>query len=48
MGSAYTSPVYSEFRSILPTGGGNLGNVSNTFAKVELSIFFRIEALDFD
>jgi hypothetical protein len=48
MGSAYTSPVYSEFGSILTTGGGNLGNVCDTLSEVELGIFFRVKALDFD
>mmetsp|Transcript_1426 Transcript_1426/g.2164 ORF Transcript_1426/g.2164 Transcript_1426/m.2164 type:complete len:97 (-) Transcript_1426:11-301(-) len=42
------SPIHSEFRSILSTSGRYLGDVGDFFAQIELSVFFGVEALDFD
>lgn len=42
------SPIHSELRSILASIGRYLGDVGDLLAEVELSIFFGVEALDFD
>lgn len=42
------APIHSELGSVPSTIGRYLGDVGDLLAEVELSVFFGVEALDFD
>lgn len=48
MAPANLTPVHSKFTSILATSRRPLGDVGDAFTEVELGIFLRVTALDFD
>ena len=48
MAPANLTPVHSKFTSIFATSRRSLRDVGDALSKVELGIFLRVTALDFD